>query len=76
MARGESLIGSDVRRVQTAVIGSRNSGRAIILPTDADELTRWRRSHLAYTYWCGTQLDGCGNELSDRLYRDKVCPFE
>ncbi|MEU6551673.1 hypothetical protein ABZ915_15525 [Streptomyces sp. NPDC046915] len=67
--------GSDSRLVQTAVIGSRNSGRAIILPTDADELTRWRRSHPAYTYWCGTQLGGCGNELSDRLYRDKVCHF-
>lgn len=61
--------------MQTAVIGSRNSGRAIILPTDADELSRWRRRHPAYTYWCGTQLGGCGNELSDRLYRDKVCHF-
>ncbi|MGW6716023.1 hypothetical protein ACWF9X_07090 [Streptomyces globisporus] len=69
------MTGSDGRLVQTAVIGSRNSGRAIILPTDADELTRWRRRHPAYTYWCGTQLGGCGNELSDRLYRDKVCHF-
>ncbi|MFD3436693.1 hypothetical protein ACFWU3_04220 [Streptomyces sp. NPDC058685] len=69
------MIGSDGRLVQTAVIGSRNSGRAIILPTDADELTRWRRRHPSYTYWCGTQLGGCGNELSDRLYRDKVCHF-
>ncbi|AVH55373.1 MULTISPECIES: hypothetical protein [Streptomyces] len=69
------MIGSDGRLVQTAVIGSRNSGRAIILPTDADELTRWRRRHPTYTYWCGTQLGGCGNELSDRLYRDKVCHF-
>lgn len=67
--------GSDGRLVQTAVIGGRNSGRAIILPTDADELTRWRRRHPAHTYWCGTQLGGCGNELSDRLYRDKVCHF-
>ncbi|MDX5567514.1 hypothetical protein PYK79_35330 [Streptomyces sp. ID05-04B] len=57
------------------MIGGRNSGRAIILPTDADELTRWRRRHPAYTYWCGTQLGGCGNELSDHLYRDKVCHF-
>ncbi|MFE0384527.1 hypothetical protein ACFW1F_10640 [Streptomyces bungoensis] len=69
------MIGSDGRLVQTAVIGGPNSGRAIILPTDADELTRWRRRHPAYTYWCGTQLGGCGNELSDRLYRDKVCHF-
>lgn len=75
MARGELVNGPDGRLVQTAVIGSRNSGRAIILPTDADELSRWRRRHPAYTYWCGTQLGGCGNELSDRLYRDKVCHF-
>ncbi|MFJ3890780.1 competence protein CoiA family protein [Streptomyces rubrogriseus] len=75
LARGERVNGSDGRLVQTAVIGDRNSGRAIILPTDADELTRWRRRHPAYTYWCGTQLGGCGNELSDRLYRDKVCHF-
>ncbi|MFG2257370.1 hypothetical protein [Streptomyces mirabilis] len=61
--------------MQTAVIGSRNSGRAIILPTDADELAGWRRRHPRYTYWCGTQLGGCGHELSDRLYRDKVCHF-
>jgi hypothetical protein len=67
------MIGSDGRLVQTAVIGGPNSGRAIILPKDAEELTRWRRRHPAYTYWCGTQLGGCGNELSDRLYRDKVC---
>ncbi|WP_077796405.1 hypothetical protein [Streptomyces sp. JHA26] len=69
------MSGPDSRLVQTAVIGSPNSGRAIILPTDADELLRWRRGHRTYSYWCGTQLGGCGNELSDRLYRDKVCHF-
>jgi hypothetical protein len=66
---------ADSRLVQTAVIGSRGSDRAIILPTDADELARWRRRHPTYSYWCGTLLGGCGNELSDRLYRDKVCHF-
>ncbi|CQR60212.1 Conserved Hypothetical Protein [Streptomyces leeuwenhoekii] len=73
--RGVFVNSSDGRLVQTAVIGGPNSGRAIILPADADELTRWRKRHPAYTYWCGTQLGGCGNELSDRLYRDKVCHF-
>jgi hypothetical protein len=66
---------ADSRLVQTAVIGSRGSDRAIILPTDADELARWRRRHPSYSYWCGTLLGGCGNELTDRLYRDKVCHF-
>lgn len=69
------MTSSDSRLVQTAVIGSRTSGTAIILPTDAYDLERWRRRHPRYTYWCGTQLGGCGNELSDRLYRDKVCHF-
>ncbi|MFE4994618.1 hypothetical protein ACFRH4_25325 [Streptomyces mirabilis] len=75
MLQGTGVTGSDSRLVQTAVIGDRNSGRAIILPTGADELARWRRRHPNYTYWCGTQLGGCGHELSDRLYRDKVCHF-
>ncbi|GKQ41539.1 competence protein CoiA [Streptomyces sp. A012304] len=66
---------ADTRLVQTAVIGSRDSTRAIVLPTDANALVRWRRRHPAYTYWCGIQLGGCGHELSDRLYRDKVCHF-
>ncbi|WP_329212653.1 competence protein CoiA family protein [Streptomyces sp. NBC_00683] len=61
--------------MQTAVIGGRNSGTAIILPADADELEFWRRRHPRNTYWCGSQLGGCGSELSDRLYRDKVCHF-
>ncbi|MGY4924899.1 hypothetical protein [Streptomyces sp. 900105755] len=69
------MSGADGRLVHTAVIGGPKSGQAIILPTDADELVRWRRRHPNYTYWCGTQLGGCGNELSDRLYRDKVCHF-
>jgi hypothetical protein len=66
---------SDRRLVQTAVIGSAASGMAIVLPQEADELRRLRRRHPTYSYWCGTQLGGCGNKLSDRLYVDKVCHF-
>ncbi|MFF1348533.1 hypothetical protein ACFVZJ_21560 [Streptomyces sp. NPDC058322] len=66
---------SDRRLVQTAVIGSASSGMGIVLPQEADELRRLRRRHPAYTYWCGTQLGGCGGKLSDRLYVDKVCHF-
>ncbi|MFG3528497.1 hypothetical protein ACGF8B_17355 [Streptomyces sp. NPDC047917] len=66
---------SDRRLVQTAVIGSASSGLGIVLPQEADELRRLRRRHPAYTYWCGTQLGGCGGKLSDRLYVDKVCHF-
>ncbi|MDT0548229.1 hypothetical protein [Streptomyces lonegramiae] len=65
----------DHRRVQTAVTGHANSDHPVILPMEADELDLWRIAHPAYTYWCGTQLGGCGGELSDKRYTDKVCHF-
>ncbi|MEU4083107.1 hypothetical protein [Streptomyces aureus] len=42
---------------------------------DAVELDFWRKAHPTYTYWCGIQLGGCGGELSDKRYTDKVCHF-
>ena len=65
----------DHRRVQTAVIGDKHSDDPVILPMDHRELDRWRRLHPGYTYWCGIQLGGCGGELSDRRYTNKVCHF-
>ncbi|MFF1738951.1 competence protein CoiA family protein [Streptomyces mirabilis] len=65
----------DYRRVQTAVIGDKYSGDPVLLPMDYHELDHWRRLHPEYTYWCGIQLGGCGGELSDRRYTDKVCHF-
>ncbi|MEV4963648.1 MULTISPECIES: competence protein CoiA family protein [Streptomyces] len=65
----------DYRLVQTAVIGDRNSDLPVILPMDPRELDLWRKAHPSYTYWCGLQLDGCGGELSDRRYTNKVCHF-
>ncbi|MFD9777937.1 hypothetical protein ACFWZS_11560 [[Kitasatospora] papulosa] len=65
----------DHRLVQTAVIGQKNSDLPIILPMDAVELDIWRKRHPDYTYWCGLQLGGCGGELSDRRYTNKVCHF-
>ncbi|MFF8841395.1 hypothetical protein ACF08N_01495 [Streptomyces sp. NPDC015127] len=61
--------------MQTAVVGGKNSEHPVILPMDARELDRWRRKHPNYSYWCGLQLGGCGGELSDRRYTDKVCHF-
>ncbi|MEU5186701.1 competence protein CoiA family protein [Streptomyces klenkii] len=69
------LPSDDHRRIQTAVIGHKNSDLAIILPMEAAELARWRQKHPRYTYWCGTLLGGCGEPLTDRLYRSKVCHF-
>ncbi|MEU2625896.1 hypothetical protein [Kitasatospora sp. NPDC007106] len=65
----------DHRLVQTGVIGNKGSDKPIILPMEAHELERWRKQHPTYTYWCGLQLGGCGRQLADRLYRDKVCHF-
>ncbi|MBO1334066.1 hypothetical protein [Streptomyces sp. VRA16 Mangrove soil] len=65
----------DHRRVQTAVIGHKNSDHPVILPMDAHELDLWRKAHPTYSYWCGHQLGGCGAELSDRRYTEKVCHF-
>ncbi|MFJ2416785.1 hypothetical protein [Streptomyces brevispora] len=65
----------DHRFVQTAVVGSRDSDLAIILPMGGEVLRQWRLAHPTYEYWCGTLLGGCGNQLSDRLCWDKVCHF-
>lgn len=65
----------DHRRVQTAVIGHENSDLPVILPMDAHELDLWRKAHPGYSYWCGHHLGGCGGELSDRRYTEKVCHF-
>ncbi|PWI05264.1 hypothetical protein DIZ27_40355 [Streptomyces sp. NWU339] len=70
-----TYVSLDHRRVQTAVIGDKYSGDPVILPMDHHELDRWRKLHPDYTYWCGIQLGGCGGELSDRRYTDKVCHF-
>ncbi|MER5597708.1 hypothetical protein [Streptomyces sp. NPDC002265] len=70
-----SGIAFDHRLVQTAVIGHANSDHPVILPMEAFELDLWRKAHPTYTYWCGTQLGGCGGELSDKRYTDKVCHF-
>ncbi|MFG3164061.1 competence protein CoiA family protein [Streptomyces sp. NPDC048232] len=42
---------------------------------EAAELSRWRKQHPNYTYWCGILLGGCGEPLTDRLYHSKVCHF-
>ncbi|MFI9122784.1 hypothetical protein ACIGW0_25915 [Streptomyces bikiniensis] len=70
-----SPYGHDHRLVQTGVIGHKDSDHPVILPMDAHELDLWRRAHPTYSYWCGTQLGGCGGELSDRRYTNKVCHF-
>lgn len=65
----------DHRLVQTAVIDHKDSDHPVILPMDEHELDIWRRMHPSYNYWCGLQLGGCGGQLTDRRYTNKVCHF-
>ncbi|MER6259052.1 competence protein CoiA family protein [Streptomyces sp900105245] len=65
----------DTRRVQTAVIGSADSDHPVVLPTEARDLDRFRMQHRYDTFWCGTLLGGCGKELADKRYTDRVCHF-
>ncbi|MCW2904528.1 MAG: hypothetical protein JWO67_6793 [Streptosporangiaceae bacterium] len=65
----------DTRKVQTAVIGSPDSDEPVILPMEPDDLETFRRQFAGKTFWCGTWLGGCGKELIDKLYYDRVCHF-
>lgn len=47
----------------------------MVLPTEAKDLDRFRMQHRYDTFWCGTLLGGCGKELSDKRYTDRVCHF-
>ncbi|MEV0784619.1 hypothetical protein AB0I52_16960 [Streptomyces sp. NPDC050423] len=57
------------------MIGDKDSDHPVILPMDAHELDIWRRMHPSYDYWCGLHLGGCGGQLTDRRYTNKVCHF-
>ncbi|MCX4734375.1 hypothetical protein [Streptomyces sp. NBC_01363] len=46
-----------------------------MLPLEAIELDAFRRQHERDTYWCGLLLGGCGNQLTTKLYTDRVCHF-
>ncbi|CAM5591704.1 putative protein OS=Kitasatospora aureofaciens OX=1894 GN=HS99_0017905 PE=4 SV=1 [Kitasatospora aureofaciens] len=65
----------DKRRIQTAVLGSADSEEPLILPLEAIELDAFRRQHAADTFWCGLLLGGCGDQLTTKLYTDRVCHF-
>lgn len=65
----------DHRKVQTAVIGSKDAYRPVFIPFDKHDAQVFRRAHQGATFWCGTLLDGCGKQLSDKIYGDRVCHF-
>lgn len=65
----------DHRRVQTAVLGNRESADPVYLPMDRQEAQEFRRRHLRSTFWCGFLLGGCGGQLSQKIYRDRVSHF-
>ena len=69
------VAGEDRRQIQTAVLGGPDSYDPLILPLEALDLASFRKAHAADTFWCGRLLGGCGEQLSDRLYFDRVCHF-
>ncbi|MFB7293643.1 hypothetical protein [Actinacidiphila glaucinigra] len=65
----------DTRRIQTAVLGHKDSDEPLALPQDAFELDVFRHLYEGATYWCGLLLGGCGGQLTTKLYTDRVCHF-
>ncbi|MDX3077899.1 hypothetical protein [Streptomyces sp. MI02-7b] len=65
----------DTRRIQTAVLGHKDSDEPLALPQDAFELDVFRHLYAGATYWCGVLLGGCGGQLMTKLYTDRVCHF-
>jgi hypothetical protein len=66
---------ADRRRIQTAVLGSKDSDEPLMLPMEAIELDAFRHRYESDTFWCGTLLGGCGNRLTTKLYVDRACHF-
>ncbi|MGW6614966.1 hypothetical protein ACWGA0_16090 [Streptomyces erythrochromogenes] len=65
----------DTRLIQTAVIGSRDSDQAVILPEEPHNLDQFRLRFGTDRFWCGTLLGGCGEKLMSKRYEVKVCHF-
>ncbi|MEU6654786.1 hypothetical protein ABZ904_36580 [Streptomyces sp. NPDC046900] len=65
----------DTRRIQTAVLGHRESDEPLVLPLEAFELDVFRHLYQGATFWCGVLLGGCGRRLTTKLYTDRACHF-
>ncbi|MFD7461089.1 MULTISPECIES: hypothetical protein [unclassified Streptomyces] len=65
----------DTRRIQTAVLGHRDSDEPLVLPLEAFELDVFRHLYRGATFWCGVLLGGCGGRLATKLYTDRACHF-
>ncbi|MGW7594175.1 zinc finger domain-containing protein, partial [Streptomyces rubiginosohelvolus] len=65
----------DRRQIQTAVLGSADSEKPLMLPLEAIELDAFRRRFEHDTFWCGLLPGGCGGQLTTKLYTDRVCHF-
>ena len=45
------------------------------MPMDMHEAELFVNLHWNRTFWCGTNLGGCGKKLSPKVYGDRVCHF-
>ncbi len=57
------------------MLGNAESDDPLLLPLEAIELEAFRRQHTEDTFWCGLLLGGCGDQLTTKLYTDRVCHF-
>lgn len=65
----------DNRLVQTAVLGGPTSDSPLYLPPELPAAKAFRRRYRNRRFYCGRLLGGCGWELTDKLYGDRVCHF-
>jgi hypothetical protein len=65
----------DTRKVQTAVFDDRDSDAGASLPVDPWSAERFRDLYEGRTFWCGHLLRGCGQQLSIKIYDDRVAHF-
>ncbi|MGW6563903.1 hypothetical protein [Streptomyces sp. NPDC054975] len=42
---------------------------------EAIELDAFRAHRDGHTFWCGVWLGGCGQQLTNKLYKDRACHF-
>lgn len=46
-----------------------------MIPSEPHNLDEFRRQFGAESFWCGTEIGGCGQQLSTKRYETKVCHF-
>ncbi|GAB3549976.1 dsRNA-specific ribonuclease [Actinopolyspora lacussalsi] len=65
----------DRRKVQTAVLRDADSYEPVAMPMDRQDAERIRDHYANLSFWCGTWLGGCGQQLTTKIGRERVPHF-